>query len=201
MLTPFSTTAHVSREVPRPDEQCFKPSPLPLARCFGSCACLPWVRHCHGRVFVRMLLLYPASPSHRMEHVPSPPAALSLGSASLLQPPTCSSHGSNFPCCGQIEAPSSSAAAPDSNTGESCSSPGWKTAEEPKASAGYPQRGWRCFFLRLSKWALDVQISQLGFGLGFLLGFVFSSPVAHDTALPALGAQRIGQVVVKLQMW
>lgn len=45
------------------------------------------------------------------------------------------------------------------------------------------QRGWRRFFLRLSKWALappaaDVQISQLGFGLGFLLGFVFSFLVA-----------------------
>lgn len=52
-----------------------------------------------------------------------------------------------------------------------------------KSGGAQGQRGWRRFFLRLSKWALappaaDVQISQLGFGLGFLLGFVFSFLVA-----------------------
>lgn len=62
--------------------------PLPLAHCSRHwCIPLAGLGVATVRVFVRMLLFYPAGPSLRMEHVLSPLAARSPSSAFPLRAP------------------------------------------------------------------------------------------------------------------
>lgn len=95
---------------------------------------------------------------------------------------------------------------PLAGLGGSCPAPGWKPAEEPSTSVGTHGRGGDAALPCLGNWdlsppAADVQTSQLGSGLGFLLCFVLSflaAPWCWVVSLP--GARRAGQVVVKLQI-
>lgn len=148
------------------------------------------------RVFFRMPLCYPSILSLRMVHI--------LPHSSPLQTPTHCSHRSNFPCFGQITAPSPETAH-GSSTGESCLFPGKEEQRSPRPARGTRSEGGdtSAFISVNGLWLLQQRMftSQLGSGLGFVLAFVFSFLIVPSSqAVSALGAQRVEQVGVKLQI-
>lgn len=86
-----------------------------------------------GIAVVRVIFrIYPSSLSLRVVHI--------LPHSSPLQTPARCPHGSNFPCRGQITAPSSDTA-PGSSTGESCLIPGKEEQRSPRPARGTHSEG------------------------------------------------------------